>query len=83
MNLQIIAIATATTTGLVEVLKKTGLPNRLVPLLSIFVGIGMACLFSQAFSWAIVGIGVTIGLTASGLYSGVKATVTPANTITE
>lgn len=62
--------------GLVQVLKKTGLPTRFVPVVSIFFGalIGVIYLSPQDIAQGIL-VGTAIGLSASGLYSGTKTVV--------
>ena len=65
--------------GLVQIAKSSGLPGRWAPLLS--VGLGLA--FAVAYGllnrltgpvWLdLVGLGILAGLSASGLYSGVRA----------
>lgn len=56
-----------------EVVKRTfGVPSRFVALISLVLGVG--AVYLSAGSLDILN-GVVIGLSASGLYSGVKATV--------
>ncbi len=74
MNLEAIAIATSATVGLVQVVKTIGLPTRFAPLVSVLIGVGMAALFGGGFHIAIIGMGIMIGLTSCGLYSGIKTT---------
>lgn len=71
-------VLTAVVIGLVEIVKKFGVPEKLSALSGVVLGIIFALL--QAFSGgstdlfsAVVG-GIVIGLTAVGLYSGVKNT---------
>ena len=64
--------------GLTEVAKKIGLDNRWCPLVALALGIGLN--FGLKFiggqgSELLIG-GIVAGLTAVGLYSGVKNTVT-------
>lgn len=62
--------------GIVEVIKVTGIPTRFMALISLILGIGAGFLFftgsyqDQLFS------GIVIGLSASGFYDVVKAPVT-------
>lgn len=63
------------TIGLVEVIKREFKPNKkLVPLISLVVAVCLSLFFNglskQAFAY-----GVFIGLSASGLYSGVKTQI--------
>jgi len=69
------AVAMGLIIALVEVAKVLGLPTRFAPVLSLALGIG------AAFIWVLTGwqdalvTGLLWGLTASGLYSGTRATV--------
>lgn len=57
--------------GLVQVFRKAGLPTKLAPMTAIILGI--ACAVGLAsYDFTSVLAGVVVGLTASGLYSGVK-----------
>jgi len=62
--------------GVVEVIKKLGVPKRFVPLASIILGIGISFIVPGVISMfvAVIG-GAVIGLSAVGLYSGTRATV--------
>ena len=60
--------------GLVWMAKATGLPKRLAPALSLALGIGMTALLVPDPLTVIVQ-GTFIAATASGLYSGTKATL--------
>jgi len=69
-----ITILVAIITGLTEVIKRIGLPSQFAPIVSIALGLALAFLNRQNFSIDIVIMtGIVAGLTASGLYSGVKA----------
>ncbi|NLI90211.1 MAG: hypothetical protein GX366_07385 [Epulopiscium sp.] len=61
--------------GVVQVAKTLGLSNRFAPLLSVFLGviIGVATSPNDLLKGIIVGIAV--GLSAVGLYSGTKNTI--------
>ena len=62
---------------LVQVFKGIALPSRFAPLASILSGV--AILAIAGLSWqAFVIQGIIVGLAASGLYAGGKATFTPA-----
>jgi hypothetical protein len=64
--------------GVIAVFKTAGLPSRLAPLLSLILGIGSVFLLPYSYGIGVqVLIGIGTGLSASGLYSGAKATVTP------
>ena len=63
------------TTGLVEVVKVTGLPDRFAPLASLLIGVGLAFFVADTVPAVILG-GIAAGLMASGLYSGTRAMVT-------
>lgn len=57
---------------------KTYVDNRYAPLISLALGIGGAFLFPALTVGLTIVSGIVVGLTASGLYSGVKATFAPA-----
>lgn len=61
------------TVGLVQVAKKTGLDSRYAPLFSVFVACGMSVILSHGLD--AIAQGIIAGLTASGLWSGVKTTM--------
>lgn len=63
--------AIAILTGLVELTKRIGLPDRLAPVASLVLGVALAY-FAAGFSLQSVLSGIVLGLSASGLYSGVK-----------
>ena len=62
--------------GLVEVLKRTGLPKKLLPLSSLLFGIaaGVFYVHPSDLKGGII-VGIMMGLSASGLYSGTKNTI--------
>ena len=60
--------------GLVEVAKRAGLPSRFAPLLSLFLGVGLMFAVGADIIQATV-LGLAVGLSASGLYSGVRASI--------
>lgn len=64
------------TMGLVEVVKRAGVNQRLLPLLSVLFGIGTTFLLnpSNSLNLSLLG-GVLTGLVASGIWSGVKHTL--------
>ena len=69
-------ILTAICIGLTESAKRAGLPSRFAPIASLLIGVGFN------FGFKFIGVetgeliigGVVAGLTAAGLYSGVKKT---------
>lgn len=72
-----VAILSAITVGLVQVAKAMGLTKQYVPLCSVIIGVGLSFLampvvllniYQTAF------VGLIVGLSAVGLYSGVKNT---------
>ncbi len=77
MELSILALATSASIGITQVLKVAGLPGKFAPLTSLFIGVIASCVFSGSFTWIAVGTGIVGGLTASGLWSGTKATTEP------
>ncbi len=60
--------------GLVAACRAAGLPDRFAPLFSIMIGIGLAGIAAGYGSNVIV-YGITIGLSASGLYSAAKTSL--------
>ena len=68
------AILVPVIVGLVQVVRKTGLKTRYLPLSAVLLGIvSISAIYGvsglNAFS------GIVVGLSAAGLYSGVKTTV--------
>lgn len=59
--------------GLVEVSKRVGLPDKWSPLLSVVLGLisGLTVLFPGEPVKGVV-VGLALGLSATGLYSGTK-----------
>lgn len=71
--------------GLVSAAKYAGLPARWSPLLSIVLGVAVDMAFKSTLLGAVsvgasVFYGIVSGLTASGVYSGAKATFTSTTT---
>lgn len=62
--------------GLIELLKLYGLPKKLMPILSLALGIGGGIFYLFPHDWksGVLG-GIIMGLSASGLYSGGKTIV--------
>lgn len=60
--------------GLVEAIKQLGLSHRFAPLLSVVLGIVGAMLIGTVDQASVIQ-GVIAGLTASGLWSGVKKSI--------
>ena len=59
--------------GLVELFKRMGFPPKLTPLLSLALGILAAAIYiAPGDPKRFIFHGITLGLSASGLYSGVK-----------
>lgn len=68
-------ILLAVVIGLDELAKKLGLPTRWAPALSLVLGIACGLIFFIDKGVPIAALnGVVLGLSASGLYSGLKAT---------
>lgn len=69
---------TALVVGLTEITKRIEVvPERFIPLVSLFFGLLLAVLGSQGSITALTILsGLAIGLSACGLYSGVKKTIT-------
>jgi len=56
--------------GLVEVVKRCGMPTKFVPLLAVIIGIGLSILILVGGWGEMIISGIVIGLTAVGLFSG-------------
>jgi hypothetical protein len=69
--------------GLVEVGKDLGVPTRVAPALAVLFGIlaGLAQLYAGQWPWiqAVV-LGISLGLSACGLYSGAKTVIQKVTT---
>lgn len=63
-------------TGLIEIAKKMGLPNKFSPLIALALGIiaGVVYIEPQDVAGGII-IGIAVGLSASGLYEYSKDTI--------
>lgn len=70
------AIIVPVIVGLVQVAKMSGLPSKFAPLLSVVMGVCVhIALLASAGVPVAAFYGLVSGLTAAGLYSGVKASV--------
>ena len=70
------SIAIAMVVGITEVVKRAlKVPSRFSPLLALLIGIGIVFLGDTGVKETIV-TGIIVGLSASGLYGGVKKTIT-------
>lgn len=67
---------TALVIGLAELCKKCGLPSKWIPLVDVILGLfGGIFVFGLEFNYGLlkgVVIGLAIGLSACGLFSGIK-----------
>lgn len=61
--------------GIVEAIKKIGLSSTWAPIVSILLGMVVYFFWGEAFVAENLFTGLVAGLTASGLYSGVKTVV--------
>lgn len=79
MNLTLdvsLAVVTAVVIGLTQVAKQVGLPSRWAPLAAVVLGVlGLWGLTFFAPATEVIFTGIVVGLSACGLWSGVKATV--------
>jgi len=57
--------------GIVEVLKRSGLPIKYSPLASLLLGFFFGVFFIDSFKEGMI-VGMMVGLSATGLYSGSK-----------
>jgi hypothetical protein len=65
--------------GLVEVCKDLGLPTRAAPACSVIFGVlaAFAQFYAGTWPWIQAAVlGIALGLSAAGLYSGVKTVIT-------
>ena len=61
--------------GICQALKYTKLPiERFIPLIAIALGVGFS-FYMEGVNWMATLVGVVMGLTSSGLFSGFKKTV--------
>lgn len=58
--------------GVVEMLKRIGLPAKFSPLVAVFLGVMLGMFYLDVTSKEGIIIGLALGLSASGLYSGTK-----------
>jgi len=74
-NVQILAgTISGFTIGITSLIKQAGITSRFLPLASIIISVGLSVLI-VGFTQSAVFIGLTASFLASGIYSGVKATV--------
>lgn len=60
--------------GLVQVIKMLGVSKRLIPVVTIFIGVAMAiALNNGVYAYPVIISGIVAGLSAMGLWSGTKA----------
>ena len=69
------AIILAIVVGMTQVVKVIGLPQRIVPLFAMLVGVGVAFVANLGGNWEVVLQGVIVGLTAIGCYEVGKTTL--------
>lgn len=62
-------------TALVEVVKRAGTPHNFLPLVAIGFGVAYSVFSNTALTFDVVIFGVTVGLSAVGLFEGVKKPV--------
>ena len=62
--------------AMVEALKMAGLSSKFAPIVSILLGLIMGMIFVPGTLIASAGVGILIGLSASGIYSGGKTLLT-------
>lgn len=66
--------------GIVSVAKKAGLTTRYAPILALVLGAVGGFFYIAADTTGVL-VGITMGLAASGAYSGVKTTVKSSDSI--
>ncbi|WP_338451841.1 hypothetical protein R4Z09_08220 [Niallia oryzisoli] len=57
--------------GMVEIIKKAGLPVRFAPIVAVAIGLFFGIFYLDTLKEGII-VGLMVGLSASGLYSGSK-----------
>lgn len=68
---------TAVVIGLIEVFKQCGLPEKWCPIVSVILGMLAGVIYASSSLEEGILVGIAIGLSACGLYSGVKNTIKP------
>lgn len=63
--------------GVVEVIKRVGLPSRFCGLLAIILGVIISVGYNKSFDFSPIILGVMYGLSASGAYEGVSRIAPP------
>ena len=62
--------------GLAEIVKRCGCPKRIIPIVDVALGlISGICLYGLALNYGIsagINLGIAMGLSACGLFSGIK-----------
>ncbi len=71
----LVIVAIPVALGIVEAIKALNLPSRFAPIVSIAVGILLVTLVPELTWQATIAQGIIVGLAASGLWSGGKATI--------
>ncbi|MBS4209453.1 hypothetical protein [Bacillus sp. FJAT-50079] len=62
--------------GIVEMFKKAGVNKKYLPFIALAIGIIIGVVYVAAMDWKQgVLVGMMLGLSASGLYSGAKSTM--------
>ena len=75
LTMQYLIYITPLTLGLVEAFKRAGISKRYLPLIAIIIGLILSFFLHEGYSTSALVEGLVSALTASGIYSGVKATV--------
>lgn len=62
--------------GIVEVFKRAGVSKKILPFISLLLGMAIGVVYITEFDWKQgILVGGMLGLSASGLYSGTKNTI--------
>jgi hypothetical protein len=61
--------------SLVQVFKLSGFPSQFAPLISLLLGVAVVFIVDGAPVSTLILQGILVGLTSSGLFSGVKSTL--------
>lgn len=71
-----LGILAGITVGIVEIVKRIGLPKRYLPIFALVIGVALVSLGMKEFSITSALNGLIIGLLSCGLWSGAKKVIT-------
>lgn len=72
MDINIYSVSAVVLVGIItEIIKRLGVPNKFLPLISIISGVLVVCFGSWGLSPELVFAGIVVGATASGVYDNI------------